>query len=58
MANKVTIFGAGSVVFSLGLVKDFVSDQGTDTAATSVLWTSMRKCSMSFMHSGGAMPRI
>ena len=22
MANKVTIFGAGSVVFSLGLVKD------------------------------------
>ena len=30
MANKVTIFGAGSVVFSLGLVKDLVSDQVTE----------------------------
>ena len=27
MANKVTIFGAGSVVFSLGLVKDLCLTQ-------------------------------
>ena len=28
MANKVTIFGAGSVVFSLGLVKDLCLTKG------------------------------